>query len=368
MTPPIRPGMNVNSGATGAGARSGGDRLAAVDSLRGIAALLVVLFHYTARFGEIHPGFDTPSITVAWGHYGVNLFFGISGFVIFMTLQRTTRPLDFLVSRFTRLFPAYWVAIFLTLLITHLLSYPLAASLGTAVANLAMVHGFFGVPHVDSVYWTLEVELIFYAWMLLLYRLGKLDRIYLVLALALVLRWLYFLAHTQLGVDLPFRVSRFLILPYLPWFVIGITAYGLHQQRGRAREAWPIWLLLIFSLVTLWITERWNPVLGPRPEWVACVSFASIYLAAGGYLRFLELRPLVWLGSISYPLYLLHENIGWALMLVLYERGLTPNVAIPFVVALMLLLSHLLASAVERPAMRWLRSRYRAWQGRMRLA
>jgi peptidoglycan/LPS O-acetylase OafA/YrhL len=354
--------------AGAAGKHSGGARLAAIDSLRGVAAMVVVLFHYTVRFGVEHPGFDAPALTVPWGHHGVDLFFGISGFVIFMTLQRTTRPLDFLVSRFSRLFPAYWAAIFITLALTHLLSYPKAVSWGTALANLPMVHSFFGVPHVDGVYWTLEVELFFYAWMLLLFMLRKLDRVVLVMALALCLRWVYFVAHTQFGVDLPYRVSRLMILPYLPWFVIGIVAYSLSQTGARARGAWRMWALLLFALVTIIFTERRVAFWGPHPGWVACFSFGAIYLAATGRLRFLELRVLVWLGSISYPLYLVHENIGWALMLRLYQHGLTPHVVIPLVLCAVLLLSHLLSRMVERPAMRWVRGRYSLWQARQKAA
>ncbi len=356
--------LQVHPDAAGAAKRTGGARLAAVDSLRGVAALMVVLFHYTARFGTEHPGFDAPYVTVPWGHHGVDLFFGISGFVIFMTLQRTTRPMDFVVSRFSRLFPAYWSAIVITLALTHLMSYPKAVGLVTALANLPMVHGFFGVRHVDGVYWTLEVELFFYAWMLLLFLWGKLDRVVLVLALALGLRWVYFVAHTQFGVDLPFRIYRLMILSYLPWFVIGIAAYSLSQGGARGRGARRMWALLAFALVTIMVTEKREPWWGPHPGWVACFSFVAIYLAAIGRLQFMELRVLVWLGSISYPLYLVHENIGWALMLILYRQGLTPNVAIPLVLIVVLVLSHLLSRLIERPAMRWLRDRYSARQAR----
>ena len=90
------------------------DRLVEIDALRGVAALAVVLFHYTTRFTELFKPGTLPTISFPGGHYGVNLFFIISGFVIFMTLEKTARPLDFVVSRFSRLFPAYWAAIFLT--------------------------------------------------------------------------------------------------------------------------------------------------------------------------------------------------------------------------------------------------------------
>lgn len=151
-------------------------RLTEIDALRGLAALAVVLFHYTTRFTEVFGANLTPSISFPDGHYGVNLFFIISGFVIFMTLDRTTRPMDFVVSRFSRLFPAYWAAIILTFSITHLLGLPdKLVDATTAFYNLIMIHGFFRIPHVDGVYWTLEVELLFYCGMFLLYRFRRLH-------------------------------------------------------------------------------------------------------------------------------------------------------------------------------------------------
>ena len=136
-------------------------RLLEIDALRGIAALSVVLFHYTTRFTELYGRQHAASLSFPDGHYGVNLFFVISGFVIFMTLEKTSRPMDFVVSRFSRLFPVYWAAIFITLSITHALGLPdKLVGIGTALANMLMIHGLFRVPHVDGVYWTLKVELL----------------------------------------------------------------------------------------------------------------------------------------------------------------------------------------------------------------
>ena len=163
-------------------------RLVEIDALRGVAALAVVLFHYTARFDELFGHRPPPAISFSGGHYGVNLFFIISGFVIFMTLEKTSKPMDFVVSRFSRLFPAYWTAIVLTFLLTHLLGLPgKLVDLATAFGNLVMIHGLlFRIPHVDGVYWTLEVELLFYCGMLGLFclrRLGKVHHVLLGLSL-----------------------------------------------------------------------------------------------------------------------------------------------------------------------------------------
>jgi peptidoglycan/LPS O-acetylase OafA/YrhL len=70
-------------------------RVRGFDLLRGLAAAAVVLFHYTVRYGALdwYPA-PPPAIRFAAGLYGVEVFLCISGFVIFMTLDRTRRPMD----------------------------------------------------------------------------------------------------------------------------------------------------------------------------------------------------------------------------------------------------------------------------------
>src|SRR6266446_6407653 len=85
-------------------------RFEELDALRGVAALSVILFHYLHQYDAIY-GKDGVLLFGAlnWpsGIYGVYLFFMISGFVIFMTLRGARDWLDFVVSRFSRLYPAY---------------------------------------------------------------------------------------------------------------------------------------------------------------------------------------------------------------------------------------------------------------------
>ena len=92
----------------------GNKRITELDALRGFAAACVVIYHFTHRYNDMFQhSFHVPH----WLHYGnlgVQLFFIISGFVIFLTLNRTQKATDFIVSRLSRLYPAYWVAIALT--------------------------------------------------------------------------------------------------------------------------------------------------------------------------------------------------------------------------------------------------------------
>ena len=82
-------------------------RLSQLDAIRGVAALMVVLYHYTMQYQKFLGVDYGVSFAFPWGWLGVHFFFMMSGFVIFMTLCRTATGADFLVSRFSRLFPTY---------------------------------------------------------------------------------------------------------------------------------------------------------------------------------------------------------------------------------------------------------------------
>ena len=336
--------------------RSG--RLSELDALRGIAALAVMLFHFSTRFGELYPAGLQTGLALPHGHFGVNLFFIISGFVIFMTLERSRTAGDFLVSRFSRLYPTYWFSLAITFAVTHALGLPgKLVSGSTALANLPMFHGLFHVPHVDGVYWTLEVELLFYGWMLLLFLLRKLDGLFAAVAGLLLLRCVYVVAHARYGLDLPYIAWRLLILEHLPWFALGLCIHAWLAADPEGKWHWRAAALALVAVASLWV--------GPTPERAAiALAFAGLaFAAASGRLPVLQWPVLVWLGSISYPLYLLHENIGWSLLLRMTEWGWSPWLAHALNLAAVLALSHAVSRAVEQPAMRWIRARWKARSG-----
>ena len=329
-------------------------RLGQIDALRGLAAMAVVLYHYSTRFGQLYPQAPQPSWALPGGHFGVNLFFIISGFVIFMTITRTRRPADFVVSRFSRLYPAYWAAVALTFAITLGLSLPGKTVNGAAaLANLLMFHGLFGVPHVDGVYWTLEVELLFYAMALLLFTTRQLARVHLFLLALLALRLAYQASSVLLHVDLSWTISRLLILPFIPWFALGICIYQWSRPAGFGSADKLSTATAGGALLSLAAVDSLGIAL------LALVFGAAVLAAAQGRLRWLENRWFVWLGAISYPLYLLHENIGWAVMLQLTNRGWPPDLAVAVTLLAVLALSDGLHRAVERPAMGLIRKLYR---------
>lgn len=77
--------------------------------LRAIAALTVVLFHFREFLFAEHP---TLKACCAEGYLGVNLFFIISGFIMFHATQRNGNPWKFIGRRIIRIVPLYWLALF----------------------------------------------------------------------------------------------------------------------------------------------------------------------------------------------------------------------------------------------------------------
>ena len=326
-------------------------RLTEIDSLRGIAAMAVVLFHYTTRFDELYGHVSRPLAEVPWGHLGVNLFFMISGFVIFMTLERTSNAIDFLVSRFSRLYPAYWAAILMTFLITNFLGLPgKLVDFNTALANLTMVHSLFSIKNVDGVYWTLEVELLFYAMALLAFQFRLISKIHIFIAAMLLTRTLYFLSASILHIDLPWIIYRLMILKYIPWFAAGIMIYRLTSLYGTPRRDLAV---ILACAVVLALVD------GIAICALMLAISLTLYGATCGKIKFLRNRLLIGLGTISYTLYLIHENIGWAIILKLERAGISSDAAIASALAVSLGLATFLTVLIERPALKWIRKKYK---------
>src|SRR5260370_4199931 len=85
-------------------------RIKGLDGLRGIAAISVLLFHYTIVYGLLIEPLNPMPFEAPYGRHGVELFFIISGFVILMTFENSLSVTDFALSPFARLFPVFCTA------------------------------------------------------------------------------------------------------------------------------------------------------------------------------------------------------------------------------------------------------------------
>jgi peptidoglycan/LPS O-acetylase OafA/YrhL len=307
--------------------RDSRQRLSELDALRGLAATAVLLFHLTYYDDKL----GLAPFALTGGHYGVELFFIISGFVIFMTLLGSSSIRDFVASRVARLYPAYWCAVLITALFVILLEGEPPSSTSIA-ANLTMFQVFLKVPDLDGSYWTLAVELEFYVGIGLIFALGLLKRIDgFCIAYLIVAHFFQFaIIHWSLGPILArdgFPISaRYGCIQYGGFFIIGICLFRLRAQQG----SWTTYVAL--SLAILY--SAWGgPPSSMSPEglqyfWITCLLTLVMWLAVNGHARVLRWQPLVLLGGISYPLYLVHQRIGAYLMGSLHGHGAPGWVAI----------------------------------------
>jgi peptidoglycan/LPS O-acetylase OafA/YrhL len=334
-------------GARGGMATRG--RLGALDSLRGLAALAVVAFHYLGRYNGLYGDRDPVVSNLHLEVYGVSLFFIISGFVIFMTVERSARLRDFALSRFVRLFPLYWACVVLTWVVVHLAGPDdRATSIGTMLVNLTMVQSWFGVENVDGVYWTLAVELSFYLLAALALacgatrgrRLGVAIGLWILVTLALRSPFLVALPGHEIAVErLDVRYSHL--------FIAGICFY-LGWRHGHTR--WTRIGLLYGVVITTALD-------GLREGLIVLLLFAIFHAALAGWLPPLAWRPLQWIGLCSYALYLVHQNIGYAALTHLETGGVAYWPAVTAVALGVIGLASALTFGWERPVARLIKAR-----------
>ena len=325
-------------------------RVVELDALRGIAAVAVVAYHYTTLYRQQIGHVGGLPLEFAFGNYGVHLFFLISGFVIFMTLERTRTTMDFVVSRFSRLFPAYWAAMAITASVVYtvgLSGQRLHAH--DLLLNVTMVQDFLGAEELDGSYWTLEVELFFYAQMLVWFTLGLLGRIRWIIGVWLLLAALEGMFE-KLGWHFSYALRELLILRFIPFFALGILFYRLRTHPAERRGDLA---MIVLALLAIGIGQK--PVLLLTAV-VCCAIFA---LFVRGWLRFLNLPLFAFVGGISYTLYLVHQSVGFVVIYRLEHAGAPAWAAVLLSVALAFALAVLLHRVVEKPAMDWIRAEWR---------
>jgi peptidoglycan/LPS O-acetylase OafA/YrhL len=322
-------------------------RLESIDVLRGFAALWVVLSHYLPHWND---RLESTLVIVPnpWGVYAVKLFFVISGFVIFMTLDRCRSVTQFAVLRFSRLYPAYWASMLLVTLASVLLFHGTFWP-GGFVTNATMFQEFLGFPHLDTVYWSLSVELAFYLNAAWLFVLGLHRRPKRIVAVWLLASCLWALVRPGAGAD-GHRdlVERLLVLDYAPYFAMGIVFFEALKNGWKPSGV----ALIAFAGVTDFLLGGWKAGI------VAAMVALIFLLALRGHLNLLISRVTLWLGAISYSTYLVHRNLGYQTLDWLYAHGLPAALAMPLTIAGALLVAWALTAMVEKPALERIRRLY----------
>ena len=362
---------------------SGPKYVAGLDLVRFGAAILVVAHHFGWAVWDGQRAF---SVTYEWlgaytwfGFVGVEIFFVLSGFVIAYSAANSTASL-FLANRVTRLYPAAWICSTVTLLVvagTHSLSMKLAGTpIGTGLARKyfdSLTLFPFG-PWIDGVYWTLAVELVFYALVFVLLatrRFHLLTRIITALGAINTLCFALLFAvdrHRPAETSTLYNVAAFYKARFIAilalghhasLFAIGVLFWACSTKGVTALRVAGI--LLCAAGAAMEVRVRSLGISAGHPDWSwhtpVLVWLAALLLMilsirenqrVHDLLRPLGLRIARSVGLLTYPLYLVHEVAGFAILRRL--KGFTPDLPAMIVVILIAITTaYLVSRFLEKP-------------------
>lgn len=333
------------------------NRLEWVDSLRGLAALGVAIMHIYVKLRGYYPNVSAfqenslPGLFILdftnLGKICVVVFFLISGYVIPYSLFNKDLN-QFAVSRFFRLFPAYWVAIISSIIVT---GFPPFIQLLT---NITMLQKFVGQPDLVGVFWTLQIELIFYFICALMFYSGLLFNqtailrlFYALLGFSFVLATIRFVTDIKLPVVVPLGLDV---------MFLGLLYRRFERKEGNLDGKKILNLIAIFVIFLLPISfMAYNKDYGFGEKWYK--YFVSYTLAILIFVAFSKYKwhtkTLVYLGAISYSLYLLHPVIGMDLVDLIkknYISDLNPITCILLFFSFAIVAAMLSYHFVEKPS------------------
>ncbi|RKR88873.1 peptidoglycan/LPS O-acetylase OafA/YrhL [Micromonospora pisi] len=335
------------------------DRLHVLDLLRFGAAMLVVGYHLLTP-AKVW-GTDTEALFTHpirqffhYGWIGVEFFFVISGFVICMSGWGRTLS-EFFISRVTRLMPMYVMAVLLTSAVVVLGPAPENnLTVPGVLANLTMIQGLLGFPSVDTVYWTLIVELKFYLLFAIVVWFGVTYRRVLLFCAAWTIGGVFAEASET-------RLLQIIFEPmYTSYFVVGMTLYLMHRF-GPSLLLWStLGMSAILCSVSL-VRRVDGKVTHYSVAFLLLMAFLLVMTGVAlGWFSWIRWRGMVTIGLLTYPVYLLHQRIGQQVIHGLRDGGIPPWLLLGGVVVGVSLVAATLTIAYERPVSRLLRDRLRA--------
>lgn len=330
-------------------------RLDALDVLRLIAVLAVAFYHF-GFWGP--PSHGTTSVALPgaapfamYGFLGVSIFFVISGFVIAYSAEGRTAT-GFAIARFARIYPTFIVCMTLTAIAVFMFGAPhFEVTLKQWILNWFIAAPSLGAPYIDSAYWSLVVEIVFYAWVALFIALGwfprKIDTI--------VLVWLALSMLNELTIDAVI-VEKIFLADDSGFFATGLLIYEFYKGRRGAM------LCGLFALSVGTATFQAVHKLGhlthhaasPAEEWtvaaICLMGIAAVFI--GSRMRRVPLPAGLTLaaGGITYPLYLLHQQLGYTMLNWIAPQNIALGVV--GVLASIAFLSWAIWRYVEPPAQR----------------
>ena len=349
--------------------------IAGFDIVRFAAAALVTIFHLGTETWAA-PGTVAAKIvdgraafpelfSVTWsGFIGVEIFFVISGFVI---TYSATDAQSFLRSRIMRLYPAVWICATASVVAVWAFHLESPRHLLHSYANSMFLIPV--APWVDAAYWTLGIEMAFYAVIFFLLAAKAFHRIGIVCYLiggASAAYWLLgsMLAPSFLSSHLWNRWVELSLISYGIYFALGILLHSARKS-GFSLPLVGFGLVLLIAAgveISYKVEYAPNALIFPYaltkavPITLFFVAVVAMVVSLGWKVSTPTARALRVLGLMTYPLYLIHNNFGAALLRLLVDLDLNQFAALSVVVSLCLVFSFFVATVLEPPIRRFVKA------------
>lgn len=323
------------------------------DLIRIVTAFLVLVNHSLGHLNLPVPGW----YTVIQQFQRVPMFFVMSGFLLSASFERNSELKQYFTNRLTRIYPALWVCLILTVMLFSLVGVSFfnaeaAPWLAAQGAGLIYTPGFlsnFGYGSYNGSLWTIVIELQFYLCLPAIYWLyrkyNKNSFFYWLFGLSCIVSFVVYRytghlssSHAWIG-----KLLRYSILPHAYIFLAGMLlqrwkVYEWKWVRGKALLWMAIFLALSYLLPVTTVTKMIAMIV------LACCTISLAYSAPGFATRLLKNR------DISYGVYLYHGM----LLSILVELEVIGNVWHFLGVAIAtLVLAWLSYRYIEQPAMAW---------------
>jgi len=292
---------------------------------RGLFCLFVFVYHvYNSSLGTL-PGLSSGVSDFLFRplQYGVELFFGLSGFFIVRTIRRTPSVAHFAWDRFTRIYPVLWLTILCVMAVSVAFKMPMPPKSGIFFSFLT-APPFFPYHHVNPIAWTLDYEIFFYAYCAVCWMLRKQARwLWPLLAIPAIVTMLVFPRTTMMAVGAAIALGladrpKFLAIARYPgvalvaflfgWHVLVLVGAGGVERLGIAGQ--PLALALAVEAGIILVSV------------IGGAALLGISRGYGALSRLLSSRPLLYLGAISYSFYLWHIIVMAGVKRLMMARGL----------------------------------------------
>lgn len=310
-------------------------RLEIIEVLRGLAAFMVAGFHL-ASTGYL-PKENIVAQSFSYGWAGVNIFFIISGFILPYSMYAGNYSMrnyfQFLKKRIIRIEPPYIISFLVIILLVAFTRYHSggSSSFTSIIGHIAYINAFTGEPWLNIVYWTLAIEFQFYLTIGLLFTL--------LLKKKMVTQVLIFVLFLAINL-IPVKEGLGILPGYFNFFMFGMLLFKYHIK--LINKNYFLCYFVILSVFTAWHNSIF----------LSCLAIVTVLIIQFFKQKTIKSNSLMFLGSISYSLYLIHSPVEIILGVLVKKVNTNPyfiSFSIFIILAVTVAISYFFYLIAEKP-------------------